>query len=269
MKKFLIIVVSIMLLIALSLGIAGCSSKEDWERIESRGKFVLGFDASFPPMGYKEGEEYKGFDLDLASAVADELGLTLKLKPIKWSKKETELQSKKIDLIWNGFTVTEELKDKILFSNPYMKNSQVVVVLKDSEYKTLSDFKQGTKIAVQAKSSAIPAVNASPELKDFEKIQAEDYANALALELDSKKASCVVMDKVVIDYYLKTNISGAKDKYRILENITLAEEHYAIGFRKNDVEFANKVNGALLKLKENGTVARISTKWFGSDVTII
>ena len=116
-------------------------------------KFVVGFDSEFPPMGFVEKDgSYAGFDLDLAKEVAKRLDMEFVAQPIAWDSKDQELKSGNISCIWNGFTITDERKDAYEWSDPYMKNQQVVVVKNDSSVKSLADL-AGLKVCVQKDSS--------------------------------------------------------------------------------------------------------------------
>lgn len=271
MKKRVLTIVVAMVIIAACVGaLAGCNTTDGWERISSRGKIVMGFDSQLPPMGFEDGENnYVGFDIDVAKEVAAILGVELKLRPIKWSKKEMEMKSKKVDVIWNGFTVTEERKENFSFSIPYMENKQVAVVLANSAYNTIESL-AGKKIGVQHESSAEAAIDASEHLKNSGKTYVEDNVKALELELKSGNVDAVVMDSVVAKYYV--NLENNSGKYRIItgEGSELASEMYAIGFRKeNNDDFIAKVNDALRELKANGKLAQISIKWFEEDITTV
>ncbi len=97
---------------------------------------VVGLDDNFPPMGFRDDKnELVGFDIDMARAAAEHAGLKVEFKPIDWSAKESELNSKRVDMLWNGLTITDERKQNILFSNPYMENHQIIVVRPDAGIK--------------------------------------------------------------------------------------------------------------------------------------
>lgn len=233
------------------------------QKILDKGEFVMGFDENFPPMGYKdENGELTGFDVELAKEVAKHMNINVKLQPINWKAKEMELNSGNVDVLWNGFTITDERKEALLMSDPYMQNEQVVVVTKDSPIKTLADL-AGKKLAVQDGSSAQAAIADNPELAASIGEQVNFTDNVMAMmDVYSGNTDALAVDSIVADYYL------AKDpgKYVILEE-TLAPEEYGIGFRKGEEEFMNAVMDALKKMKEDGTAAQISEKWFGRDVT--
>ena len=127
--------------------------------------FVLGLDDSFPPLGFRDdNNNIVGYDIDLASEVAKRLGVKLECQPIDWAAKEQELNTGKIDCIWNGFTMTAEREEALSFTKPYLDNAQVVIVRSDSGYKTLADL-AGKTIGLQAGSSAAEAVDSVPSFK--------------------------------------------------------------------------------------------------------
>ncbi len=232
-------------------------------KIMDKGVFIMGFDENFPPMGYKdENGEYTGFDVELAKAVAEHMGIEVKLQPINWKAKEMELNSGNVDLLWNGFTITDERKEALLMSAPYMQNEQVIVVTKDSPIKSLTDL-AGKKLAVQDGSSAQAAIADNPELSASIGEQVNFTDNVMAMmDVYSGNVDALAVDSIVADYYLAKD----PDKYVILEE-TLAPEEYGIGFRKGEEAFMTAVMDALKQMKEDGTAATISEKWFGRDVT--
>jgi polar amino acid transport system substrate-binding protein len=253
-KGFLTILLAVMMI----LGMTACTSTVNG------GKFTLGFDENFPPMGFKDADSsFKGFDIDVAKEVCKRLGVELKLQPIDWNSKELELDNKNIDAIWNGFSVTEERKTKVLFSNPYMKNRQVLVVKSDSTVKTMADL-AGKNVGVQAESSAVDALEAAAAFKASVKVVTLDDNMTALMDLENGGLDAVLMDEIVADY----NITQKGAKFKLLDD-TLAGEEYAIGFRKADTALCNKVNETLSAMAKDGTMAKISTTWFGKDITII
>ncbi len=236
-----------------------------WEKVKEKGEFVLGLDESFPPMGFRdENNNIVGYDVDLAQEVANRLGVKLKLQPINWDTKEQELNTGNIDCIWNGFTITKERKENILFSDPYMNNQQVLVVLADSKFNTLADLK-GKSVALQATSSAFNALNSKADFKASLKEVVELKDNNLCLmDLKTGNVDAVAMDEIVARYY----ISMKSEKYRVLDE-GLSGEEYGIGFRKADVQLTTKVNDTLKEMAKDGKIAEISNKWFSKDISII
>jgi len=242
---------------------ADAAADNSLQAVLDKGEFVLGLDDSFPPMGFTdEGGEIVGFDIDLAREVCERLGVELKPQPINWKANIMELNSGNIDCIWNGFSVTPERQEETLMSDPYMQNMQVIVVTADSPIKTLDDL-AGKKLGVQDGSSAEKAIAETPGLEDSigEKVPFEENVTAL-MDLSIGQTDALAIDSVVADYYT----SQQPGEFVILEE-TLAPEDYAIGFRTTDQALCDAVNKALAEIKEDGTFAEISEKWFGRDVS--
>jgi polar amino acid transport system substrate-binding protein len=235
------------------------------EELKSRGVFVLGLDDSFPPMGFRnDDDEIVGFDIDLASEVANRLGVSFKAQPIDWDAKEMELSTGKIDCIWNGLTITPEREEALALTKPYLNNDQVLVVRKNSGLSKLSDF-AGKTIGVQSGSSAQDAIKDNEEFANSVKDIILFKENITALnDLVIGGLDGVVMDSIVAAY----DISQSK-KPLVLVSEVLAQEGYGIAFRKNDIKLRDAVQETLEAMKADGTVERISIKWFGSDITVI
>ena len=231
------------------------------------GKFVLGLDASFPPMGFTEADgTITGYDIDLAKEVSKRLNLEFVAKPINWEAKELELSSGSIDCIWNGFTMTEERLEKMAFTSAYLNNDQILVVRNDGTIDSLKDA-EGKVIGCQSGSSAEEAIESNKEfassLKSVKKY--EDNLTALN-DLEVGGIDAVVMDSVVADYTIKIG----KRNLTVVEE-SLSKEAYGIGFRndENGIELRDKVQKVLLEMAEDGTVAKISENWFGKDISVI
>jgi polar amino acid transport system substrate-binding protein len=229
-------------------------------------QFVVGFDAEFPPFGYKdENDEYVGFDLDLAQEVADRNNWELVKQPIDWDSKDMELNSGSIDCIWNGFTLNGR-EDDYTWSDPYIDNSQVVLVTKDSDIKSLDDL-AGKIVVVQADSSALAALtgdDAEEENKElcakFKELQQVADYNSAIMNLEAHAVDAICMDKGVANYQL--NAHG--DTIKMLDE-TLSTEQYAIGFKKGNTELRDEVQNTLYEMLDDGTVAEIAEKWDLSD----
>ncbi|HHU82690.1 MAG TPA: amino acid ABC transporter substrate-binding protein [Firmicutes bacterium] len=252
------------------LAFSGCKKDDadvdnSWKQVKAKGEFVLGLDDSFPPMGFRdENGEIVGFDIDLAKEVCSRLKIKLVLQPINWSAKEQELNTKNIDCIWNGLTITPEREEVILFTKPYMKNRQVLVVRADSDYAALADF-TGKKLGIQAGSSANDALDNAAEFKASlgEVVAFDDNMTAL-MDLEQGGIDVVLMDEIVARFYIQQRSKN----YKVLDE-ALAGEEYGIGFRKEDWELMEKFEETLIAMAEDGTMAAISQRWFGEDITII
>lgn len=238
------------------------AADDSYSRIAAKGKLVVGLDDSFPPMGFRDDNgELVGFDIDLAREVCSRLNLELELRPIAWDSKDMELNTGNIDCIWNGFTMNGR-EDQYTFTQAYMKNAQVLVVLADSAYQNLADLKDKT-LSLQKDSSAEAALEDKPDFKSSLKEVSyfEDNMKAL-MDLDIKKSDAVLMDEVVARY----NIEQSAEKYRILEE-SLADEQYGVGFKKGDNDLRDQVQKTLDAMQKDGKMAEISKQWFGKDIT--
>ncbi|MCQ2505437.1 MAG: amino acid ABC transporter substrate-binding protein [Saccharofermentans sp.] len=227
-------------------------------------QFVVGFDAEFPPMGFiADDGSYTGFDLDLAAEVADRLDLEFVAQPIAWDAKDQELAAGNIDCIWNGFTISGR-EDAYTWTDPYMENNQVVVVRADSDITSLTDL-EGRIVAVQKDSSGLAALEENPDLMNSfaELVEEESYLNAM-MELESGAVEAIVMDEIVARYEIQTS---GKDFVVLDESV--ASETYGVGFLLGNEELRDDVQATLEEMAADGTLARISNEWFGSDVTII
>lgn len=229
-------------------------------------KFILGFDADFPPYGYKDDNgEYVGFDLSLAEEVCKRNGWELIKQPVDWDSKDMELNTGTIDCIWNGFTMNGREGD-YTWSSPYIDNSQVVVVKSSSGIESLDELK-GKVVVVQTDSSALAAFtgeNAEKEnvelCKEFKELQqVSDYNNAF-MNLESGAVDAICMDIGVAKYQLESRGSSFKmlDEY-------IATEQYAIGFKKGNTELRDEVQDTLIEMVKDGTFQKISEEWELAD----
>lgn len=255
-KRMLII----LLMLSMAAGIfTACSSSKN---TDNSGKFTVGFDAEFPPYGYKDDNgEYVGFDLDLAQAVCDKNGWTLVKQPIDWDSKDMELNSGTIDCIWNGFTMTGREKD-YTWSSAYIDNSQVVIVKSDAQINNLSDL-AGKVVAVQSDSSALAAFKGEDAsesniqlAKSFSSLQQVGDYNSAFMNLESGSVDAICMDIGVAGYELKAR----GNSFRMLSEHVSSEE-YGIGFKKGNTKLRDQVQETLNEMLADGTFMDIAKKW--------
>lgn len=253
--------------LALTAVLAACGEEESTtnsgtatEGTEEKETLVIGIDDKFAPMGFRdENNEIVGFDIDYARAAAEEMGVDITFQPIDWKTKESELMSGRIDLIWNGYTITDERKEKVAFTEPYLENAQVVMTLADSKISSIVDLTD-KNIGIQALSSALDAFNANDISKQVKSV-AEFGDNVMALtDLKTKRIDAVVIDDVVANYY-NTQENGT---FKILDE-ALAPELYGVGVRKEDEQLLADLQAALDELNANGKAEEISVKWFGEN----
>jgi len=264
MQKKMWKIVFLALVAVLAIGmLAGCGGSTE-EPVADKGQFVVGLDENFPPMGFRdENGEIVGFDVDMAREALTRMGYEPVFQPIDWNAKEMELSSGKIDAIWNGLTITDERKEQMAFSEPYLNNTQAILVLKDATYQTSADL-AGQAVATQESSSAAELIAGSKELTNlFGSVDAyADYESAL-MDLEIGRVKAVVGDLILLSY--KT--ASTPDKYRILDE-SLADEQYGVAMRLDDTERLAELQATLDEMNQDGTSAEISTKWFGSDLVL-
>ena len=183
------------------------SGDNSLQYIMDKGELVLGLDESFPPMGYRDSKtgDIIGYDISLAEEVAKRLGVTLKVQPIDWAAKEMELDSKNIDMIWNGMSVTDERVQNMFLSKPYLANTQCIIVAADSPIKTKADL-AGKKVALQEGSSAMEAVMAD-EATYATIGELVTFAENLTAYMDLKagRVDAFVVDRVVGEWIIENN----------------------------------------------------------------
>ena len=228
----------LMSLAVAALALAGCSQRSTL----TDGKFIVGFDAEFPPYGFKEGSEYKGFDLDLAREVCARRGWTFVACPINWDAKDMQLNSAKIDCIWNGFTMQSREND-YEWSPAYVDNSQVVLVKAGSPVKALKDLAG----------------------KTFKELRVTADYNSAVMALESGAVDAVALDVGVA----KKKMTDMPGKFVQLDEIVM-KETFGIGFKKGNVALRDQVVETFRAMVADGTAAKISAKWFdGKDVIIL
>ena len=229
---------------------------------------VVGFDAEFPPYGYKDDSgEYVGFDLDLAQEVCDRNGWTLVKQPIDWDAKDSELDSGSIDCIWNGFTINGR-EDDYTWSEPYIDNKQVIVVKTDSGIDDLDDL-EGKIVETQKDSSALAALEGDqkPLADTFDSLtQIADY-NTAFMDLESGACDAVAIDIGVAQYQISQKGS---DQYKILDE-EISSEQYGVGFKLGNEELRDQIQATLDEMFEDGTVEKIAQKYdeFGVPGSLI
>lgn len=250
--------VVILVLVLLVSTIVGCTQQESSSKGE---EFVIGLDDTFAPMSFRnEQNEIVGFDVDLAKEVAKRNGWNIRFQPIDWAMKEAELNSGNIDMIWNGYTITDERKEKVNFTDAYLTNSQIIVILSDSDIDEIDDLKNKT-VATQAESSSLDAARKLDgfieSLKDGKIIEYSTF-NEVFNDLESGRTDAIIVDEVLARYYINNKGEGL---YKVLDE-NLGIEEYGVGVRKEDEELLEKLNITLEEMKNDGTDDEIYSMWF-------
>lgn len=274
---------AVLMAAAMVFTMAGCGSSKDADtsakketktedskdKENSDKQFIVGFDAEYPPYGYKDDNgEYVGFDLDLAQEVCARNGWELVKQPIDWDSKDMELNSGSIDCIWNGFTMTGR-EDDYTWSKPYVDNSIVVVVKEGSGIEKKEDL-AGKVVAVQADSSGLAALTDEEDNEENLKLaasfsdlqQVADY-NTAFMNLEAGAVDAIVVDIGVADYQLesRTGFAMLDDKIRT--------EQYAVGFKLGNEELRDQVQSTLDEMLKDGTFDDIAKKWDLSDMVCL
>ena len=271
MKKKICILLALVLVSSMVIGTAsaglfdflGGSSNNS---TNDNNTFIVGFDAEFPPYGFKDDNgSYTGFDLDLAKEVSERNNWTFKAQPIDWDAKDAELESGSIDCIWNGFTI-DGRENEYLWSNPYFDNKQIFVV-KDSNIKSIADLK-GKTVETQKDSSALAALKGdNKSIADSFKTLTEvaDYNTAI-MDLESGACDAVAMDIGVAEYDISKK--NDTDSLSIL-NESITTEKYGIGFKKGNDALKDQVQKTLDEMFKDGTVEKIAKKYGISQDALI
>ncbi len=253
--------------------LAGCTQLasnpkvDNWDKYQQQKSITVGFDNTFVPMGFEEKNgNYAGFDIELAKYVSKKLGITVHFQPIDWDMKETELQNGTIDAIWNGYSATDERREKVAFTIPYMQNTQILVVKKTSGIHSVEDM-TGKVLGAQNGSSGMLDFEEHPEvLKNRVKGgDADQYqsVNEAIIDLKNDRIDALLIDRVYADYYLTTE--GIADEYDTIPS-GFESESFAVGVRPADKKLLEALNQAFKELYQEGIFQQISGKWFGEDV---
>ena len=255
------------------MSLAGCTqlasnpTVDNWDKYQQQKSITVGFDNTFVPMGFEEKDgNYAGFDIELAQYVSKKLGITVHFQPIDWDMKETELQNGTIDAIWNGYSATDERREKVAFTIPYMQNTQILVVKKTSGIHSVEDM-TGKVLGAQNGSSGMLDFEEHPEvLKNRVKGgDADQYqsVNEAIIDLKNDRIDALLIDRVYADYYLTTE--GIADEYDTIPS-GFESESFAVGVRPADKKLLEALNQAFKELYQEGIFQQISQKWFGEDV---
>ena len=267
MKKTLELVC--MALVAAAM-VAGCGKTDTKAAAAPAGDgkaFRVGFDADFPPYGYKDGEEYVGFDLDLAREFCNRTGREFVANPINWDAKDMELNSGAIDCIWNGFTI-QGREDDYTWTTAYLDNSQVVLVKADSPVQTLADLSNKT-VGVQTDTPVQKALSAGGEKEElgltFKSLVVEPNYNQAVNELNMGALDAVAMDIGVA----KKKLADLPGKFRCLDEIVM-KETYGVGFKKGNEALRDEVEGVLREMFRDGTAQKVAEKyWIEPEALIL
>ena len=229
-------------------------------------KIVVGLDDNFPPMGFKdENNEIVGFDIDLAKEATKRLGREVEFKAIDWSSKEAELKSGRVNVLWNGLDITDKRKENMLFSDPYMDNRQIIFVKKGATGITDEQSLAGKTVGTQSASTAEEYIDGSDFFKNKVK-EVKKYSDFVSafMDLENGRVDAVIGDEIVGRYYM----SKHPDTIDAVDVAVGPVSQFGIAFAKDNQKLRDDVQKVLDEMVKDGTVAKISEKWFGKDITL-
>ena len=266
MKKKLTVLAMVFVLIFTMLALTGCGDKDKEADADAKETIIVGLDDTFAPMGFRdESGELVGFDIDLARAVAEELGMNVEFKPIDWKAKEAELSAGTVDSLWNGMSVTPDRIEGMALTYKYLNNKIVLMSLADSDLDvTSADQLKDLKIGTQAGSAALEMLQANEAYDSFkDNISEYDKYDTAIMDLKAGRVDVIAVDQVLGEY-TNNNLGGEMKEC----TYSLGDDFYTIGCASDNTELRDKINDALKKLIDDGKATEISEKWFGKDIMV-
>lgn len=253
-KKLLAMVMTLVFSMGL---ITGCGSTASTAKAGvSEGKLIMATNATFPPYEFVENGEYEGIDIEIAGKIAEELNLELVIEDVEFGSIIAGVESGKYDMGMAGMTVTEERKESVNFSNTYAVAVQSVIVPAGSDIKSIDDISSETKIGVQQDTTG--DIYATDNYGDEAIVRYKAGPDAVQA-LAAGKVDCVIIDNEPAKAYVAAN-----DGLELLDS-AYAEEEYAICIAKENDELLEKINAALDKLKSDGTIDEIVSKYISAE----
>ena len=251
--------ITLLLVLVLCFSLAACTATEKPKEV-----FTVGLDDTFAPMGFRdEAGALVGFDIDLATAVAKEMGVEVKFQPIEWSAKEMELEAKNIDCVWNGMSRTPEREVSMTLSQNYLNNKIVIMTVAGVDITSLEQLAD-IQIGTQAASSALETMQAHEIYPTIEaNVNQYPTYDECILDMQAGRIQAMIVDEV-LGQYKNNNLGSAFN----VADVDFGDDFYVIGFRNADTELCKKVEAAIKTLQANGEAAKISEKWFGEDMTL-
>ena len=261
MKKIVAFLLTIAMVFALTAcaGKSGADAKTDMEYVKEKGTLVVGI-TDFAPMDYKDDNgNWIGFDADMATAFAEKLGVKVEFVEIEWDYKATELQNKSIDVVWNGMTLTDEVKATMDCSNAYCNNAQIVIVPADKadQYQTIDSIK-GLQFAVEAGSAG----KAVAEKNNFTFKEVAKQADAV-MEVKAGTSSAAIIDSLMAAAMVGEGTSYADLTY----TVQLNSEEYGVGFRQGS-DLVAELNKFFVESYTDGSMLKLAEK-YGTQASII
>lgn len=258
MKKIIAILLAVLMMSTALVTLTGCGSSSDVDSIKSKGKIVIGV-TDYAPFDYMEGNDWVGFDADMAKLLGEKLGVDVEFIEIDWDNKVVELKSSKIDAIWNGMTMTDELAKEMDFSNAYAENYQVVVVKSDNAAELNSiEALAGKKFVAESGSAG--------ETAAVENFGEDNVTGLLGMTKALFEVQAGTADAAVVDYSIAKSLCGTGDyaSLQIVDGIRMGEEKFAVGIRKGS-DLTATINELFAENYANGKMAEFQEKYGKQD----
>ncbi len=248
MKKLLTLIFTAIMAVACCFGLTACGKDEN--------TLTIGY-TIYPPMNYYEGSDFVGFDTELATEVCKILGKTPKFEEIVWNNKVMDLNSGAIDIVWNGMTITDSLKESMEITSPYLENKQVIVckVSDAAKYTVPADLANASEVLFETGSAGDDVVSA---IDGVNKVGASAQKDTLlAVKTGTNKVA-------VIDKLMAAAITGEGTDYADLTfvDVGFELEQFGIGVKKGNVELKEQIESAINSLKANGKFDELLRKYF-------
>ncbi|CND12279.1 cystine ABC transporter substrate-binding protein [Yersinia pseudotuberculosis] len=247
--------------LATGLNVKSYAAGDLLEQVKQRGTLIIGLEGTYPPFSF-QGEDGKltGFEVDFANALAEHMGVNAKITPTKWDGMLASLESKRIDVAINQVTISDERKKKYDFSTPYTVSGIQVLTKKGNEGQfTKPEDLQGKKVGVGLGSNYEQWLREN--LKDVD-IRTYDDDPTKYQDLRVGRTDAILVDRLAaLDLVKKTNDALA------VAGPAFARQESGVAMRKNNPELLAAVNNAIAEMQKDGTLAKISEKYFGADVT--
>jgi polar amino acid transport system substrate-binding protein len=253
MKKGFVIGVLVTAILVSFIALSGC--------VEEENKIIVGTSADYPPFEYVEGGEIVGFDIELVTALLEELGYTVEVQDINFDSLVPSLEGGKIDVIAAAMTITPERDEKIDFTDSYYNSDQSILVQADSDFnieedEDLSDLiigaQTGTTGELWVFENLIDITNAT--MTDDQLKRYDTYILAV-LDLDNGNIDAVILDNPVAE-------SFAKDEDRKVEYVILTDEYFGFGISEGNTELKNGLNEQLEIFMESDDWIDLLEKYF-------
>ena len=260
MKKIFLLLLAIFL-------VSGCGGEKKSENVSTaryNRMLTVGID-EFAPMGFTNASgEIVGFDVDLAKEAAKRMGVTLEFRIIDWNSKEAELQSRRIDMIWNGFDIMPELQNSVIYSKPYMDNRQIILVKKGNPQNihSVGDL-AGKIVATQAGSNSEIFIDGDDALRNsFAQFKTYNNIGKGFAGLRDGEYDALIIDEIAARYETSQNPGS----FEIVEAMVGSATEFGVGFRKGNTELRDRVQKVFDDMISDGTAKKISEQWFGADL---